>query len=232
MSVLVADCPRCKSQRISFDLLSYVQIRVEWGWQSWYEAFCVCRKCLRSTVFVVAEKGIDEGKIIKGNGLHKADIGANHLVLVKDYISLKDSEPTTPPEFLPERVCAVFSEASRCLAVGCFNAAGAMFRLCIDLASKSKLPDEDSDGLNAKIRRNLGLRLPWLFQTGRLPKALEDLSTCIKEDGNDGAHDGTLSIEDANDLADFTFALLNRIYSEPERLQQAKMRRDARRETH
>jgi hypothetical protein len=51
----------------------------------------------------------------------------------------------------------------------------------------------------------------------------------VREDGNDGAHDGTLGKEDAEDLLDFTTALLERIYTEPERLRLAQERREKRR---
>jgi hypothetical protein len=70
------------------------------------------------------------------------------------------------------------------------------------------LPKEDVPGLNNKTRRDLGLRLPWLFERGILPSDLRDLSSCIREDGNDGAHQGTLTKEEAGDLLDFTNALL------------------------
>lgn len=101
--------------------------------------------------------------------------------------------------------------------------------MCVDIASRSLLPEGDENGLNAKIRRSLGLRLDWLFKHGKLPAALAELSTCIKDDGNDGAHAGTLTKEDAEDLLDFTQALLERMYTEPERLRLAKARRDERR---
>jgi hypothetical protein len=104
-----------------------------------------------------------------------------------------------------------------------------MFRLCVDIATRSMLPDEDVDGLNARVRRNLGLRLPWLFANGRLPQALQELSSCVKEDGNDGAHVGSLQKADAEDLLDFTVALLERMYTEPERLRLAQARRESRR---
>ncbi len=91
-----------------------------------------------------------------------------------------------PPDHLPKNIESVFREGATCIAVGCYNAAGTMFRLCVDLATKSMLPAEDTPGLNARTRRDLGLRLPWLFENGRLPESLKDLSSCIKEDGNDG----------------------------------------------
>jgi hypothetical protein len=105
-----------------------------------------------------------------------------------------------------------------------------MFRLVIDLTTRPLLPESEDQGRpNRKVCRDLGLRLPWLFQNGRLPLDLQELSHCIREDGNDGAHIGALTMPDALDLQDFTDALLERLYSEPERLKQAKARRDQRR---
>jgi hypothetical protein len=112
----------------------------------------------------------------------------------------------------------------------CFNGAGTMFRLCIDHATRSLLPEQDRDGLNNRIRRSLGLRVGWLLDQGILPDTLRDLSTCVREDGNDGAHAGTLSRDDAIDLLDFTFVLLERLYSEPERIRRAEERRRERRQ--
>jgi hypothetical protein len=154
----------------------------------------------------------------------------NDLVHIEGYISLKEFVAVAPPEHCPPHIEAVFREGAACLAVECFNAAGTMFRLCVDLSTREMLPPEDSDGgPNSKQRRDLGLRLPWLFDNGRLPEGLRDLSHCIKEDGNDGAHAGTLTKEDAEDLSDFTSALLQRVYTEPERLKLATERRERRR---
>jgi hypothetical protein len=91
------------------------------------------------------------------------------------------------------------------------------------------LPEKDAEGLNAKVRCNLGLRLPWLFDLGRLPADLKELSSCTKEDGNDGAHARTLKQPDAEDPLNFTTVLLERLYTEPERLPLAEKRRDFRR---
>jgi Domain of unknown function (DUF4145) len=91
------------------------------------------------------------------------------------------------------------------------------------------LPKEEVDGLTSKIRRDLGLRLPWLFNNSKLPAELRDLLSCVKEDGNDGAHAGTLKKSDAEDLLEFAHAFLERLYTEPEKLRLAKERRDDRR---
>jgi hypothetical protein len=229
MTELVANCPRCGSRHITFDITAAKPYRIEYGWQHWYEAFGICRNCGRTTIFVLSESVNGDYEYVHKTGLLKIDKSLNNFVDIEGHISLKDSASVAPPEFLPKGIEAVFQEGATCLAVGCYNAAGTMFRLCVDLATRSMLPAEDEPGLNAKTRRDLGLRLPWLFETGRLPTSLKDLSSCIKEDGNDGAHAGTLTEADADDLLDFTSVLLERIYTEPERLRLAKERRDARR---
>ncbi|WP_373017600.1 DUF4145 domain-containing protein [Thiomicrorhabdus sp.] len=101
-----------------------------------------------------------------------------------------------------------------------------MFRLCLDLATKELLPSDNDEttGLNNRVRRNLGLRLPWLFDNNILPESLKELSNCIKDDGNDGAHEGILTTEDAEDILDFTFILLERLYTEPKRIEFAQER--------
>lgn len=228
MSELVADCPRCNASRMTFNLHEQNHFKTIYSWQKWYEAFCICRHCERATVFVLSEKGMQESTFIAQNGLARINGAVNDLVRIEGFVSSKDLASVAPPEHLPEEIRNVFSEGATCLAVGCFNAAGTMFRLCVDLATQALLPQGD-DAPNHKVRRNLGLRLPWLFENHVLPETLRELSLCIKEDGNDGAHEGSLAKEDAEDLLDFTAALLERLYTEPARLRLAKERREQRR---
>jgi hypothetical protein len=229
MPELVADCPRCGSGRITFDLHGANWIGKSYDWQHKYEAFCVCRRCHRSTVFYIA-KSTDayDAKVNTEQQVKDYDGSLNDCFGIEGYLSLKDRDPIPPPEHLSEKIETAFREGATCMAAGCFNAAGTMFRLCLDFATKALLPKEEVAGLNSKIRGSLGLRMKWLFDTGGLPAALEELATCVKDDGNDGAHDGTLSKIEAEDLQEFTFELLERLYTEPKRLAIAKARREAR----
>lgn len=229
MPELIADCPRCGAKTITFDVTQEHFIRQRYAWQYWYEAFCICRHCALSTTFVLYQRDSRDDDMVHRDGLLKLHGTINRYMHIDGYISLKDAAAIEPPEHLPEAIAAAFTEGAKCLAVGCHNGAGTMFRLCVDLATRRMLPEVDEPKLNAQVRRNLGLRLPWLFDTKRLPEALRDLSSCVKEDGNDGAHEGTLSKEEAEDLLDFTTALLERMYTEPERLRLAKERRASRR---
>lgn len=229
MSELVANCPRCGANEMTFDLVNQIPVNVKYDWQMWFEAFCICRKCKRSTVFVLSQKELNAKALVE-NGLANLKFAVNRVMSVEGHITLKDSASQQPPDHLPKEIEAAFREGAACMSIGCYNAAGTMLRLCIDLATRTLLPDGEVEGLNAKTRRDLGLRLPWLIGKGLIPKDLQELSTCIKEDGNDGAHQGTLGEEDAEDILDFTYMLLERLYTETKRIEIAKERRSARRE--
>ena len=231
MGMYVQDCPRCGAKEITFDVRAQVSIGERHGWQKWLEIFCVCRRCGRPTVFVVAQKGAgSENFFDKSNGLVEIQASINHLVEYEGYVNLTHRIANSPPDYVPDEVSDCFREGATCLSVNCWNAACAMFRTAIDVATRPLLPEREIDGLNSRTRRDLGLRLPWLFQNGLIPRDLEELSTCIREDGNDGVHRANLDEVDALDILDFTTALLERMYTEPARLKLAAERRQKRRE--
>jgi len=164
------------------------------------------------------------------NSQYWANRNINTDFQIDSYVSVKDFAALKPPEHLPGVVEEAFSEGAACLSIGANNAAAAMFRLTIDLATKGFLPPEDTEsGPTRQQRRVLASRLDWLFQQKLLAADLKELATSVREDGNDGVHDGNLAQGEAEDLADFSVALLTRIYTEPARIEVAKQRRQARR---
>jgi hypothetical protein len=193
MADLVADCPRCRSRAITFDVSAVNLIRTEYGWQHIFEAFAVCRHCQRATTFVLAENANHATDKFRNASPLQVKEALNTHFNVTGFISLKDQGTIAPPEHVPEPIAKVFTEGATSLSVRCWNAAGTMFRVCVDLATRPMLPQEEVPGLNKKTRRDLGLRLPWLFDNGKLPTDLRELSSAIREDGNDGAHQGTLT---------------------------------------
>lgn len=229
MSELVTDCPRCGSNKITFDLIAAKLIQVLHNWKGLFESFCVCRNCGRTTIFILSQRTSFDSNPVEEKVLIGLSGSANRYVNVEGFISLKDFNRGDPPDHLPENILNAFNEGATCLAVNCFNAAGTMFRLCIDHATSSLLPAGESHGLTDGVRRSLGLRLRWLFDRELLPVGLRELSKCIREDGNDGAHAGNLLKADAEDLLDFTRALLERLFTEPKNLRLAEERRAVRR---
>ena len=73
-------------------------------------------------------------------------------------------------------------------------------------------------------------RLKWLFDNGKLPTQLQGLSSVVKDDGNDAAHEGTLDAAAAEDLEEFTSMILAHIYTEAGKVKEAEKRRTARRQ--
>lgn len=230
-SILVAHCPRCGAQNMTFEVYADIEVGSRYGWARVYEMFAMCRSCHRSTVFQGVQQEPDTG----GSPLAKKrptqiDGALTGIIKEEGYLSLVDQARAAPPDYCPEGVQAAFKEAATCLRVKCPNAAAAMFRLVIDLVTGPMLPPPgDAAGPDSKTRRDLGLRLPWLFDKGILPDALRELASCVRQDGNEGAHAGTLSMVDAEDLLDFTTILLERVFSEPERVKINKPRREERR---
>jgi hypothetical protein len=150
--------------------------------------------------------------------------GLNEYFDVEGFISLTDNTAQRPPEHLPRDIESAFNEGAACLVIRCNNAAATMFRLCVDLTTRPLLPaqeDSTTHQPNSKQRRDLGLRLAWLFDNGKLPSDLRELAKCIREDANDAAHVGNLTKEDAEDMLDFTTALLERLITEPKKLELA-----------
>jgi hypothetical protein len=188
---------------------------------------------MKTATFVVALSKIRlQERFEKENALVSFDGSLNLAFNVERYISCRDEIGRAPPKHLPDPINAAFSEGAICLAVGAPNAAACMFRLCVDLATRPLLPDTKDVSLkqpNEKQRRDLGLRLAWLFDNGHLPDSLRSLAKCIREDANDGAHVGNLTTEDTLDLVEFTERLLNRLITEPRELELAGERRLARR---
>jgi Domain of unknown function (DUF4145) len=230
MAELVANCPRCGAKHITFDVRAVNLSRIQYGWHHTYEAFAICRHCAKSTTFVLDENAQHHDiNLFQKTSPLKIVESLNGYFSIRGFVGLKDLAAATPPDHVPEPIANVFMEGATCLSVECWNAAGAMFRASIDLATRPLLPVEETHGLNNKTRRDLGLRLRWLFESGRLPNDLHELSNCIREDGNDGAHQGSLKKEDAEDLLDFARALLERLFTEPRRLEIAKERREKRR---
>ncbi len=216
---------------ITMDVYASILREKKYDWKTYLEIFVVCRRCHRSSIQLVSQIDSDRrvtSELEKRNGALSHNRSLNDIVSYERTITLKDQSIIICPEHIPENILGVLDEANRCLAASCYNAAASMFRLSIDLSTKALLPDDINEPA-AKIRKNLGLRLIWLFNNSLLPSDLKPLAECIQQDGNDGAHDGTLSKADACDLQDFCFELFRRLYTEPEKLRIAMTRRQFRR---
>jgi hypothetical protein len=224
MSLLVADCPRCGAKNMTFEVTAGAYRGSEHGWKQWFEVFSICRACNKPTTFLITLRTNDLS--FKPDSLVAFKDALNKHFEVDRFIGLRDTVSQKAPEHLTKEITDAFDEGAACLSIGCNNAAAAMFRLCIDLVTKPLLTDPNDAAKpqppNNKTRRDLGLRLTWMFDSGILPSDLRGLAKCVREDGNDGAHMGNLTRGDAEDLLDFTTMLLERLITEPKRLELAQ----------
>lgn len=221
MAELVADCPRCRAQLITFDAGTELLVGATVDGNLLYEMFCVCRSCARATIFLVAEKDHTRNQRVlvqKSNRrvfgtLPSESVNGFHLL---HHISPADVDTAPPPEELPDDIDRAFREATKCAAVGCYNAAGAMFRLCLNLATK------DVKG------STLAARLQALCEEKQFSPELRELGSVVRLDGNDAAHDGSLDQEAVEDMQAFAARFLTQLYTEPARVRAANERRQKR----
>lgn len=231
MGEFIADCPRCPARKITFDVWGDTPTLLGVNGQIRNEALSRCRHCEQCSIAVFKSSGLSNSAANRFMTLTQIKGIIPSAYTLESFVSVANQNTIEPPDHLPANVKACFMEGASAFAIGAWNAASAMFRLTLDLATKGLLPQLDAaeGGPNRDQRKKLFDRLAWLFQTGRLPLGLQELADCVREDGNDAAHDGTLTKSDAEDIIDFSVAILERVYTEPARLANAQLRRKERR---
>ena len=215
--MLVYDCPRCGAQKITFDILSSICVYEHAdAWKKKHEIFGYCRSCKKSSVFLVKPN-----KNLQFESLIKHQSSLNEHVDVIEVVISGLLNPKSVPEHLPEQVEIPFREAAMCQAIQAWNAAGCMFRTSIDIATKELLQKLQDKTPPKEAKDNLAKRIEWLLDEGHITKKLEELSTCIRNDGNDAAHEANLGKEVVEDMTIFARLLLEEIYTTPKRIELA-----------
>ncbi|WP_100657327.1 DUF4145 domain-containing protein [Alteromonas flava] len=227
MPTCVADCPRCGANKITFDTSSFTYIGKKYNWQRGYEVFSVCRSCHKPTLFNMYQTNnqYEIEHLFKNEynpDVFQSKASLNDVLDITGYVSMKDMCGIECPLYTPQNLEDIFNEATACYAISCYNASVAMFRLCLDLDTK---PIAEANNIKGTLNR----RLIELFKQKHLPAELEELSHCIRENGNDGAHDGTVTQLEAEDVMDFTISYLETRYTMPERI---RLRREDRNNRH
>jgi hypothetical protein len=221
MAMLILNCPRCGERKMTQDWIALTQYSEDGKLQP--ELMLQCRHCNKSSIWLVVGK--------PGNP-PVPNLGQQNSVINDQLIVLGVVRPAgslvKAPDFTPPEIVRIFDEGAECLAIGCWNASGSMFRKIIDEISKARLPKEGEPDKNT--RWNLKPRLVWLFKNNLLPKEVEGLADCIRQDANDAVHNAPIGQGEATDLLDFTVELLERIYTMSGRLKAAEERRLARRD--
>lgn len=230
MTQYITDCPRCGAKHSTHDFIGSIPL----GWLTEnlceLEVFLRGRCCSRSHVrnIVLDDRHYDAGFLNNINGLAQHTFTVDRVDSDMGPIQVIEGLVRVAPQHLPEKVNNIVTEGHKCLSNGCYNAAGACYRLVLDIVSKSEVSEIDPEKLSSL--RTIYQRVEWLAQEKHFPPTLKELADCIRHDGNDAAHDGSLIKIDAEELADFTDEFLTRIYTDRRRIELAAERRTKRRE--
>lgn len=87
MSILLANCPECTAQRMTFDVFGGVRRHYP---QSWFEVVCTCRNCGRASVFVIALDDV-QYKHYTEKDLTAFQGSLNELFKVDTFVSLREA---------------------------------------------------------------------------------------------------------------------------------------------
>ncbi len=244
MPHIIADCPNCGDTKREFEVSStnccnlhkhYKSIKefetnnpsLEWG--NKYELFTACKKCHYKIIFIIAEPFSHETcEYIKRSPPMEVEGLLNGIFEIEGIVRVCDNVACPAPDFIPQDIKAVFEESVKCLSMRCWNGAGAMFRTCLDIATKKMLPPKGTTGIKSSEKNYLAARIGWLFNNGKLPKDLKELAECIKDDGNVSVHVAGLTKEDAMETLRFTVMILEYVYTAPAQRKRAKQKRDTR----
>ena len=221
--MLVYDCPRCGTKKITFDVLKASGVEKK-GELDTYEAFCRCRSCSGSTIFLVT---IRNDAPYRMNDVVNNQFNLNKILHDTELVKIFPGISAIPKD-IPLEISIPFCEALICQAIQAHNAAGCMFRTTVDLVTKKMLEDLQGKNPPKNAKDNLAQRIKLLYDEGLLTHSLKELSTSIRLDGNDAAHEANLEKDDVEAMNDFTTLLLEEIYTNPKKIELAAKRRKER----
>jgi hypothetical protein len=186
------------------------------------ELACRCHECQCTTIFILrAEAG-------GAHDLPKLRFDKNENPTTFGYREVgafptAQAQPT--PANTPEPAASFYKQAATALAHGLYDAAGAMFRKCLESVTRSQamlklIPDADL----AEFKKMwLKARINKLKQIHAIPPALGDLVDVIKEEGDGAVHDDVVYDKDsAEALHRFTETFLEQTFTIPAQI--AKIR--------
>lgn len=181
------------------------------------EVFLVCKACGLGSIYrgqPRAHISNISGALDKGRHFDREPV-----------IALPDN-PTISDD-VPQRIRSLFYQAARCRQLNLCDAAGAMFRKVIDVATKHIFATDDrlSERTPADALR---VRIKALGELKILENDIVELADVVAVDGNDAAHDmDPYTAEEAEALEDLTLDLLDRLFVRPARVARVKAKQVA-----
>ncbi|CAN7455039.1 DUF4145 domain-containing protein [Mesorhizobium caraganae] len=213
MGFLVRDCIRCGVKHVKLDVLGFTALDV-----NSVEVFAACEAC-------------QKGSIYNGHPDYNPVTAEGNL---ESYTKHYDDNPLTVhpvplavSETIPARVRDLFIEATMARRLRLNEAAGAMFRKTIDVATKYMF-SHDARLANRNPADALRPRIKALGELKILEDDIVEQADVVVLDGNDAAHDvDPYTAEEAEVLEELTNDLLERLFVRPARVAAVKAKQIA-----
>ncbi len=201
------DCPFCNTRGAGFEVVHQWGVR---GNTAQGQLLAICGICTRGMTMMAGS--------LRGNLVnlvqHSIAFPGESYFIIQAWPELRSEAPSG----VPENVERFYVQGLENLHSGRWDAAGAMFRKTLDVATKLLSP-----GLK---ELNLYRRINELVQTGLLTDAMGDWSHEIRLDGNDAVHDEDPETEmDARKSQKFTEAFLTYAFSLPQLVAESRSQR-------
>lgn len=205
MGFLIRDCVRCGVGRVQMIARGYIPFD---GLNA--EVFLVCQACARGSIYMGQPQGINP--VEQAGAL---DAGGRHYDRTPVIVEFA---PPAVSGSVPSRVADLFKEAAISRRAHRYEAAGAIFRKTIDVASKH-LYASDERLKDRKPADALRSRLKALSELKILDEDIVELADVAALDGNDAVHDvDPYTAAEAEALEDLTADLLDRLLSDRQSL--------------
>lgn len=186
MGEIAHSCPHCKAERTGLvprlEMVHEMHDHIVF-----YQVAAQCRICRNLVVFLLGGKrGTQSPKEMDGDPLMR---GWNVLRC------WPEAKASDAPEHLPEPVLRAYKQGEANIRTGNWDAAGAMFRKTIDVATRDPA---------ATKQARLVDRIDALAAAYAITPDLKKFAHAIRLDGNDAAHEPEFTEGQARDLHDFT----------------------------
>lgn len=209
---LVSTCPYCQTEKVSFNIAGASDTGNK------IYIFTICNKCKKPSVFLINYKG--KGLFFSESIIDQKDqTNIENFFTVKKIIRPPENILYFCPKHIPAPIKEKFDEAAQCHANDCIVASSIMLRLCLETVIKDLLKT------NEEQERKLFDGIKTLSEKNIISKKIYNFAEEIRSDGNYAAHKGEMSLENLEDLFDFTIALLEDVYTQPKKLELSRERR-------
>lgn len=217
MAFIIVNCVRCSANTVQHQVEGSVATSSN-GYD--WEIAVSCQACNRLSIYNCRLQ-VSGHRPEEYQRQNLADVGK-----VRDSIKLGLVEPKISPS-VPQRIANLFQEAGVCRQIQRFEAAGAMYRKTLDVATKY-IYQHDSKLVGKEPAQALRVRIKSLGEMGVLEADIVELADVAALDGNDAAHDiDPYTAEEAEALEDLTIDLLDRLFVRPARLAAVKAKQIA-----